>query len=87
MVAILVYALCAGAALLCTGLLLRAYHGTGTRLLLWSGVCFACLTLNNVLVIGDLVLFPNVDLFLLRTVTALAGIGALLFGLVWEVRR
>jgi hypothetical protein len=26
-------------------------------------------------------------LFLLRTVTALMGIGALLFGLVWEVRR
>jgi hypothetical protein len=56
-------------------------------LLLWSGVCFACLTLNNLFVIGDLVLFPDVDLFLVRTVTALAGIGALLFGLVWEVRR
>ena len=87
MVAIFVYALCAGAALLCTGLLFRAYHATGTRLLLWSTVCFACLTLNNVLVISDLVLFPSVDQFLLRTVAALAGIGALLFGLVWEVRR
>jgi hypothetical protein len=87
MVAILVYALCAGAALLCTVLLLRAYHLTATRLLLWSGVCFGCLTLNNLLVVADLVLFPSVDLFLLRTVTALMGIGALLFGLVWEVRR
>jgi hypothetical protein len=87
MVAVLVYALCASAALLCAVLLLRAYHVTSTRLLLWSGVCFACLTLNNLLVVTDLVLFPNVDLFLLRTVTALAGIGALLFGLVWEVRR
>jgi hypothetical protein len=87
MVAVIVYALCAGAALLCTGLLLRAHHGTGTRLLLWSGVCFACLTLNNLFVILDLVLLPSVDLFLLRTVTALTGIGALLFGLVWEVRR
>jgi hypothetical protein len=38
-------------------------------------------------VILDLVLLPSVDLFLLRTVTALTGIGALLFGLVWEVRR
>jgi hypothetical protein len=87
MVAILVYALCAGAALLCTVLLLRAYYLTATRLLLWSGVCFACLSLNNLLVVADLVLFPSVDLFLLRTVTALMGIGALLFGLVWEVRR
>lgn len=87
MVAILVYALCAAAALLCTGLLLRAHRATGTRLLLWSTVCFACLTLNNLLVISDLVLFPSVDQFLLRNVAALAGVCALLFGLIWEVRR
>ncbi len=87
MIAILVYALCAGASLLCTGLLLRAYRDTGTPLLLWSTVCFGCLTLNNALVITDLVLFPNVDQYLFRTVAALAGICALLFGLIWEVRR
>ncbi|MGE0159340.1 MAG: DUF5985 family protein [Gemmatimonadales bacterium] len=87
MVGIIVYALCGGAALLCTGLLLRAYYETGTRLLLWSTACFACLTLNNLLVMVDLVFFPNIDLFLLRTAAALAGVGALLFGLIWEVRR
>jgi hypothetical protein len=87
MIAVVVYALCAGAALLCTGLLLRAYYQTGTRLLLWSAACFACLTLNNLLVMADLVFFPSVDLFLLRNVAAMAGIGALLFGLIWEVRR
>jgi hypothetical protein len=86
MVAIIVYALCAGAAFLCTVLLLRAYRETGTRLLLWSTACFGCLTLNNILVMVDLVFLPSVDLFLFRTVAALAGIGALLFGLVWEIR-
>jgi len=87
MVATVVYALCAGAALLCTVLLLRAYYRTGTRLLLWSTICFACLTLNNLLVILDRVVFPDVDLFLLRNLAALAGIAALLFGLIWEDRR
>jgi len=87
MVATLVYSLCAGAALFCTVLLLRAYRQTKTPLLLWSAVCFAGLTVNNALVMLDLIFLPNGDLFLLRTVTALAGVGALLFGLVWDVRR
>ncbi len=85
--AILVYTLCAAAALLCTVLLFRGYLQTKTRLLLWSACCFAGLTLNNALVILDLVVFPQVDLFIWRTMAALVGVGALLFGLVWEGKR
>jgi len=85
--ATLVYALCAGAALLCTLLLLRGYLQTKTRLLLWSTICFVGLTANNVLVIADLVVFPDTDLFIWRTVAALLGVLALLFGLLWEGRR
>lgn len=85
--AILVYTLCACAALLCTLLLLRGYLLTRTRLLMWSTLCFAGLTANNVLVILDLVIFPSVDLFIWRTLAALLGVCALLFGLVWEGRR
>ena len=87
MLAVLVYSLCAGAALLCSLLLLRAFRQTGTRLLLWSTVCFAFLSLNNLLVIFDLVIFTDVDLFLWRTVSGLAGVSALLFGLLWEGHR
>jgi hypothetical protein len=87
MVAIVVYALCTGAALLCTVVQLRAYNETGTRLLLWSTICFACLTLNNLLLLLDRVVFPDVDLFLFRNVAALTGMAALLFGLIWEDRR
>jgi hypothetical protein len=82
----IVYLLCAVAALVCSVLLLRAYRRTGARLLLWSGLCFGFLTLNNVLVAVDLVIFPDVDLFMLRNVSALAGVVALLYGLIWEAR-
>jgi hypothetical protein len=85
--AIVVYGLCAGAALLCTFFLLRAYLQTKTRLLLWSTMCFAGLTVNNLLVIIDLVILPQVDLFIWRTLAALLGVLALLFGLLWEGRR
>jgi hypothetical protein len=81
-----VYLLCAVAAFGCAALLLRAYRSVGARLLLWSGVCFACFTLNNVLVAVDHVLLPDVNLFMLRNLSALAGIVALLYGLIWEAR-
>jgi hypothetical protein len=81
-----VYLLCAVAAFICAVLLLRAYRRTGARLLLWSGLCFGFLTLNNVLVAVDLVIFPDVDLFMLRNLSALAGVVALLYGLIWEAR-
>lgn len=81
-----VYLLCAVAALTCSVLLFRAYRRAGARLLLWSAICFGCFTLNNVLVVVDLFVFPDVNLFLLRNLSALVGIGALLYGLVWEAR-
>jgi hypothetical protein len=86
MMATVVYLLCALAALTCSVLLLRAYRRVGARLLLWSGICFGCLTVNNVLVAVDLVIFPDMDLFLLRNASALVGVGALLYGLIWEAR-
>lgn len=49
--------------LLCAVLLLRAYARTRGRLLLWSGLCFAGLTVSNVLVVADLMLFPQIDLY------------------------
>jgi hypothetical protein len=82
----IVYLLCAAAALGCAVLLLRAYRRVGARLLLWSGICFGCLTLNNALVAVDIVLLPAVDLFVVRNLSALAGIVALLYGLVMEAR-
>lgn len=79
-----IYSLCAIAALICTLLLARAYLRGGYRLLLWSALCFAGLTLNNVLLVLDKVVFPAADLSLWRTGVALAAMLVLLYGLIWE---
>jgi hypothetical protein len=81
----LVYTLCALTALACAVLLLRGHHRTGSPLLLWSGLCFVGLTLNNALVVVDLVLLRDaLDLFLLRNATAFVAMLLLLYGLIWR---
>lgn len=81
-----VYTLCAVAAALCAVLLLRAYHRSRVRFLLWSGTCYGFLTVSNVLIAIDLVAFPDVSLFLVRNLTTLAGMAFLLAGLIWDSR-
>lgn len=78
------YGLCALTALLCSFLLLRAYSRSRYKLLLWGGLCFAGLTLNNLLLIVDRILVPYVDLFTLRLVAALVAMLILLYGLIWD---
>ena len=80
----IVYALCTIAALLCSWLLLKAYRRSGYKLLLWGGLCFLGLTLNNALLIVDKVLLPYVDLFTWRLVAALVAMLVLLYGLIWD---
>ena len=71
--------------LACMLLLFRAYAGTGTRLLLWSALCFVGLSVNNVLLFIDLVIFPTeIDLRPWRLLSALAGLLFLLYGFIWE---
>ncbi len=84
--ATLVYALCALTSLACAVLLLRGYASSHVRLLLWSGLCFCGLALNNVLLLVDKRLVPTMDLSLWRTLPAVAGVALLLYGLVWETR-
>jgi uncharacterized membrane protein len=79
-----IYSLCMLTALVCTWLLLRAWRRSGYRLLLWSGLCFAGLTLNNLLLVVDKVVLPAVDLSIWRTSVALVAMAVLLYGLIWE---
>jgi hypothetical protein len=81
-----VYTLCALTSVACALLLLRAFRRTKARLLLWSGLCFAGLALNNLVLFVDLVLVPGVDLSLLRSGTAFIGVAVLVFGLVWDAQ-
>jgi len=80
----LIYGLCALTSAACAGLLLRSYFATRFRLLLWSGLCFAGLTLNNVLLVLDRLVYTAVDLSTWRLVVALAAILFLLYGLIVE---
>lgn len=81
-----IYSLCALVALLCSFLLLRAYSVGRYRLLLWSGLCFAGLTLNNVLLFLDKLIFTEVDLSVGRTSIALVSLLVLLYGLIWDAQ-
>lgn len=83
--AALIYALCALTAGVCTYLLLKAYRRGKYRLLFWSGICFAGLTLNNLLLVVDKLVWPLVDLSVVRTSVALLAMGVLLYGLIWDV--
>ena len=80
----LMYAICALSALSCAVLLLKSYLRTRFRLLLWSGLCFVGLTLNNVLVMVDRVVLPQIDLSTLRLSTTLIAVMLLLYGLILD---
>jgi hypothetical protein len=80
----IVYALCAVTSALCAVLLLRTYLTSPARLLLWSSLSFIGLTVNNVLLVIDLVIIPTQDLALYRSVTAAAAVMTLLLGLIWD---
>jgi hypothetical protein len=81
-----IFVLCALASTLCAVLLLRSFLAERVPLLFWSSVCFVWLALNNVVLFFDKVVAPDVDLGVWRAVTALVGVAALVYGLVWERR-
>jgi len=68
----------------CGVLLLRGYARSHAKLLLWSGLCFLGLAFSNGLVFVDLIMLPQVDLYILRLLTAALAMMILLYGLVWE---
>jgi hypothetical protein len=84
MSAIVLYGLCAVTSLACMLLLFRGYARSGLRLLLWSALCFVGLTLGNMLLFLDLVVFPDFDLRPWRLVASLLGLLFLLYGFIWE---
>ena len=82
-----VYILCFLTSAACGYLLARNYRRTGTRLLMWSALCFLFLALNNAVVFIDAVLVPGIDLGAARLSPSLAAIGVLLFGFIWDLEQ
>ena len=80
-----VYLLCALTSGACAFLLLRSYFRSRSRLLVWSSLAFVGLAINNALLFVDLVLIPEgVDLSVARSITGLAALMVLAYGLIWE---
>jgi len=79
-----IYMVCAVTAALCAYLLLRSHARSGYKLLLWSGLCFGGLTINNILLVVDKLVFEQIDLLPWRSAVALLSMCILLYGLVWD---
>ncbi len=85
MMAALIYSLCAATSLACAAMLFAAYRRSRYRLLLWSAVCFAGLTLSNtVLIVDKLLTPPEVDLTVWRYGITLVALLVFLYGLIWD---
>jgi hypothetical protein len=69
---------------LCALLLLRGYLDVRRRLLLWSGLCFAGLTVSNAILLIDLAVVPHISLYTWRLSVAVVSTLLLLYGLVFE---
>lgn len=81
-----VYVLFLVTALLCSALLARGYVQSRHRLLFWASICFFALALENIVHIFDQYVVASVNLQPLRLAVPLFGLGALLYGLLWETR-
>lgn len=81
-----VYLLCFLTSTACAALLARGFRRSGARVLLWSALCFFLLALNNLTLVFDLLIFPElVDLRVLRHAFAVGAIAVLLFGFIWDL--
>jgi len=69
---------------LCAVLLLRAYSRVRKRLLLWAGLCFAGLSMSNALVVADLFVVHDIDLYRWRLASAAVAMLFLMYGLIFE---
>ena len=82
--AITIYLLCILTCLAAAWLLLGSYRRTGHRLLFWSGWSFVAMTVNNLFLLLDKVVFPDLDLLPARLIAALVSMLLLLYGLIYE---
>jgi hypothetical protein len=84
MINLIVTCLCALTALLCAILSFRGYAHSNYRLLFWSGLCFAGLTLSNLVMVADIYIVPDINLGLVRLFIGLSALLILIYGLIFN---
>lgn len=80
-----IYFLCFLTSLAATLLLIRSFVRNRSPILLWSALAFVALTANNILLLADFLLPPDIDLRPERVMSELLAVGLLLYGFVWEI--
>lgn len=81
----IVYVLCLITSVICAALLVRAWTKTKTRFLMWCAVAFSLLALNNLFVVADMIVFPDIEFWVARQAAAFAAVAVLLYAFVWEI--
>jgi hypothetical protein len=80
-----IYVLCLLTSAVCAWLLVRSWLRSRTTLLLWVACCFVLLALNNLLLVADLLVFPEaIDLAVPRQLATVTALGVLLVGFIRE---
>lgn len=79
-----VYVLCMAASIVCAVLLIRTYGRTRSRLLLWTAISFSLLSVNNLLLVLDMLVFIQIDFWPFRAASFLGALAVLLYGFIWE---
>ena len=82
----LVFILCAITSIVCAIALTKGYRRSRNMLLFWSALCFGFMAANNVFLIIDLLVLPELDMngsFWRNLLTATSG-SLLLIGLILE---
>jgi hypothetical protein len=79
-----VYGLCAATAVACAIFLLVGWRRSRSRMLFWSGLCFALFALSNIVVVIDHLIGPGLALWPVRQGISLLAISVLLYGLILE---
>jgi hypothetical protein len=80
----LIYGLCTILSLAIAVMLWRQHRRSPSRMIYWTALCFTGLALSNLVLVVDKLVFPDIDLRVLRHSISLLSIGLLLFGLVYE---
>jgi hypothetical protein len=83
----LVCLFCALVSIGCAVLLLRSYFRSRAKLVFWGGIFFICFALSNVVLFVDLAILPSINLSPYRDALTLAGVIAMVFGLIKEGDR
>lgn len=84
----IVYLFCAVVTIGCAVLLVRGYLRFRVKLVFWGAIFFICFAMSNIVLFFDLaILPPSVDLSPYRDALTLAGLIAMIFGLIKEGDR